>query len=292
MLALCLAVTACDSGGGGAETREVGTSSGGLETSGTKVSIESSLERIPILPPRIRWTATTSVPSADVREVRFAVDQDRWWIDRSPPYSYGPEGADLPTRFISSLGKQGEEHGFKVRVITKSGERWSETVEARTPEANLARHAPGNFGTHGRYGYLGFYGFGRLSPADLANPPQGDLFSSYTGLLAFVGAGLFTGTGEGKFAWEMASDGKRIHLGTPIYLDAVGGPASSFGYRTLTAALCGPGAPPATYSWSVRKGRLYHAPSGYVRYLELRPLNESCDARRRMLEGVWEEITG
>jgi hypothetical protein len=280
------ASTACSSG-------KVEQGTGGTNASKqTAPSVRSSLDGLSVLPARVRWTATTSVPSADVREVRFIVDHDRWWVDRSSPYTYGPDGADLPTRFISSLGKRGEAHSFKVKVITTSGERWSETVEARTPEARLGRHSPGNFRNYFG-GYLGNYGFGRLSPADLANPPQGDLFSSYTGWLSFVRAGLFAGAGNGKrqFAWEMASDSQRIYLGTPIYLDARGGPASFAGYRTLKAALCGPDAPPATYSWSVRQGRLYHAPSYYVRYLELRPLNESCAARRKMLEGVWEEIT-
>jgi hypothetical protein len=282
-----LSLTACNSGGNPHSTPS------GTGSKKTVTSVHSSLDGLSVLPTRIRWTATTSIPSADVREVRFIVDHDRWWVDRSPPYGYGPDGANLPTRFISSLGKRGDAHSFKVKVIARTGERLSETVEARTPQANLARRAPGNFGKHGRYGYLGFYGFGRLSPADLANPPQGDLFTSYTGGLTFVGAGLFTGTGDGKrqFAWEMASDGKQIYLGSPIYLDAAGGPANFAGYRTLKAALCGRDAPPATYSWSVRHGRLYHAPSYYVRYLELRPLDESCDARRKMLEGVWEEIT-
>jgi hypothetical protein len=231
--------------------------------------------------------------------MRFNIAGHRWWVDRTPPYTYGPEGAALPVRFISSVAGPGDLVAFGVRVISTERKRLSAVERKRlsavshagTPEPSLARNAPGNFG--GRFPYLGYYGFGRLSAADLANPPQGDLFSSYTGWLTFVRAGLFTSRagGKGEFAWEMASDGKRIYLGTPIYLDAAGGPASSAGYRTLKATLCGPDASPATYSWSVRRGRLYHAPSYYVRYLELRPLDESCDPRRKMLEGVWEEIT-
>jgi hypothetical protein len=284
---LVAASTACSSG----EVEQgTGVTNGSNQTA---PSVQSSLSGLSVLPTRIRWTATTSVPSAAVRKVSFLVDGDRWWVDKSPPYSYGPEGADLPVRFVSSLGKRGDAHSFTVKVITKSGEPGSETVDARTPEAHLERHAPGNFGKHGDYGYFGFYGFGRLSAADLANPPEGDLFSSYTGRLTFADAGLFaTSTdSEGQFAWEMASDGRRIYLGTPIYLDAARGPASFSGYRRLKAALCGPDAPTATYSWTVRRGRLYHAPSYYVRHLELRPIDESCDARREMLDGVWEEIT-
>jgi hypothetical protein len=195
-------------------------------------------------------------------------------------------------RFISSVAERRGSLAFGVRVITTDGRRGRTVSHARTPEPHLARNAPGNFGRHGGYAYLGYWGFGCLSTGDLANPPQGDLLSSYTGWLTFVGAGLFTGSGGGKdqFAWEMASDGERIHLGTPIYLDAAGGPASPSGYRTLRATLCGPDAPPATYASSVRPGRLYAA-NYRVHYLELRPLDEPCDARRKMLDGVWDEIT-
>jgi hypothetical protein len=167
-------------------------------------------------------------------------------VDRNPPYTYGPEGAYLATRWISSLGEPGHLHRFRVRVIATNGEGWNKVVRARTPEASVTRHAPGNFGNYFG-GYLGFYGYGRLSAADLADPPRGDLFSSYTGRLVFIGAALFTGGDKGDFAWEMSSDGKHVYLGTPIYLDALGGPAGWHGYRKLTEVLCAPDGPPATY---------------------------------------------
>jgi hypothetical protein len=278
------ASTACSS-------REAGKSTG--ETSGSKEtapSVQSSLKSLSVLPPTVEWTATTSLPPARVREVRFLVAGHRWWIDRTPPYTYGPEGAVLPARFISSVAESGDLVTFGVRVISTDGKRGIAASHARTPEPSLARNAPGNFG--GSFPHFGYYGFGRLSAADLANPPRGYLGSSYTGWLDFVRAGLFTGAGGGKrqFAWEMASDAKRIYLGTPIFLDAAGGPATNHGYRTLKASLCPTAQREATYAWSVRQGRLY-ATNYHVRYLELRPLDESCNARRKMLEGVWEEVT-
>lgn len=285
LITLCVsALTACDSG----RTKSAPTGSGATETT---ASVSSSLQDLTTLSPGIRWTATTSLPPAQVREVRFYVAGHRWWVDRTPPYTYGPEGSALPLRFISSVSGPGDLVTFGVRVLSTEDKRWSAVSHARTPQPSLGRNAPGSFGEHGRYPRFGYYGFGRLSPADLANPPQGDLLSSYTGGLDFIGAAVFASGDEGSFAWELASDDKRISLGTAIYLDARGGPASSRGHRMLRKTLCGTDAPPATYSWSVRRGRLYYAPNYYVRYLELRPLNESCDARRKMLEGVWEEVT-
>lgn len=240
---------------------------------------------MPVLPSRIRWTATTSLPSGEVRAVSFIVDHQRWWIDPSPPYSYGPPGAYLATRWILPAWKQPAGlHTFTVKVIGTNGERWKKTVRARTPGAGLAPHGPGRLGR-----YLGLYGWGRLSAADLADPPTGDLFASYTGRLVFIGASLFSGDYEHEFAWEFSSDSKRLYIGTPIYLLAVGGPASSYGYRKLEEVLCTPDGPPATYAWSLTRGRRYYG-SYYTHYLHLRAVSEPCDKRREMLEGVWEDI--
>jgi hypothetical protein len=76
--------------------------------------------------------------SDDVREVRFIVDHQRWWVDRSPPYGYGPDGADLPTRFISSLGKHDDVHNFEVDVITTSHELAVERYRLARPALEQA----------------------------------------------------------------------------------------------------------------------------------------------------------
>jgi hypothetical protein len=59
---------------------------GTVSSEGTP-TIKSSLEGFPQLPTRIRWSVTTSLPSAQVREVRFRVGTNRWWVDRNPPYT-------------------------------------------------------------------------------------------------------------------------------------------------------------------------------------------------------------
>jgi hypothetical protein len=283
LITLCVAAfTGCESG-----KDSVSTATATGETVAAP-SVKSSLQGLTVLPPSIRWAATTSLPPKRVRAVRFYVAGDRWWIDHVPPYTYGPDGAVLPTHFISSLGEPGEFVRFGVRVLTTDGGRSGTLSQARAPEPSLARHSPGNFGRDG-YSYLGFYGFGRLSAADLANPPHEDFLSSYTGTLAFVRASVFTEGDRGSFAWEMASDRKYIYLGMPIYFYGRAGPARFLGYTKLRESLCPVDGPPATYAWSVGKGRLlpgkYHA-----RYLHLRAVKESCDERRQMLEGVWDEF--
>lgn len=288
LLALCVtaALTACDSRGKEVASKEAPT--GSTETTPT---VESSLEGITVLPSRIRWSATTSLRPEQVQKVRFIVDGDSLWVDEGPPYTYGPEGAYLATRWISSrnfsptLGSQPDLHEFKVEVVATNGEEWSEITRALTPKANVARNAPGNF-----RGWLGYYGWGRLSAADLVDPPRGYLYDSYTGSPVFIDAALFSKDDHGEFAWEISSNDRRVHLGTPVYLDPAHTPATWYGYRHLNTALCALDGPPATYAWSLMQGRVYYR-QYHTRWLHLQAVNEPCDTRRRMLEGIWEEIT-
>lgn len=217
----------------------------------------------------------------------FFVDREHWWADVVPPYTYGPHGAYLATRWLSLTGRTSRMHEFKVRVIDTNGDKWSESVRARTPGAKVARHAPGAFGDFDHYF--------RLSAADLAHPPPpGKWPSSYTGWLDFIGASLFVRGYEDDhgFAWEMSSDSKRVYLGTPIFL---GFPAVAGvdGFNQVERVLCAPDGPPATYTWAETKGRLlgtYQGKSDYARYLRLRAVKEPCEKRRRLVEGVWDEV--
>jgi hypothetical protein len=269
VLGISVVLAACDSG------KQAGSMQAPTTSTQTAPTVESSLDGLTVLPSRIRWSATTSLPSEQVREVRFLVDDYRLWVDRSPPYTYGPDGAYLATRWATSSRRGPDLHAFTVKVIGENGERLAETVHARTPKANVARNTPGNFG-----GYLGFYGWGRLSAADLADPPREALLQSYTGRITFGRASLFSANDDAEFAWEISSSRRRLRIGTPIYLSRAG----------RIAVLCAPDGPPATYAWSMTRGRLLRSGVHYTHYLHLRALHEPCVERRRMLDGIWEDI--
>jgi hypothetical protein len=283
-----LILLSCDSGRE-ATTREPGTSAGeGTSETARSVSIESSLEGYSVLPRRVQWSVTTSLPPEQVRGIRFIVDSDRWWGDEDPPYSYGVEGAFLPTAWIASLSKPNAVHNFQVRVFATSGERWRESVRVRLPRPELGRNSPGAF-----RGYRGYYGYGRLTAAQVANPPPPDKWPGYRAWIDFIGAALFVTEDENQFAWEIASDRRRVYLGTPIFIGSHAEPAKVHGYRELDDVLCAPDGPPAVYAWSHMKGRLlgrYRGENNYARYLRLNAVEDPCDERRRMLEGVWDEF--
>src|SRR5919201_1350822 len=154
LVALCLAgaVSGCDWGGG---TDTEGSSPAPPTASRPPTpTVESSLEGLTALPARIRWTASTSLPPVQVKNVFFLVDCDRWWGDSTPPYTFGPPGAYLPVRWVSSLpsrstGHSGRTHEFAILVVTTAGDKWkSEPVRARTPPRAHVR--PPGFGRFGR----------------------------------------------------------------------------------------------------------------------------------------------
>jgi hypothetical protein len=68
-----------------------------------------------------------------------------------------------------------------------------------------------------------------------------------------------------------------------------GGPGNWWGYEKVDKVLCASDGPPATYAWSVSPGRVF-TDDYNTRYLHLRAVDEPCGDRRRLLEGVWDEI--
>jgi hypothetical protein len=274
VLSLCLAavISSCDSG---EESRSRGTGTSSREPT-ANVSIESSLEGFAILPPHIRWTATTSLPAEQIKDVRFLVDRTTFWIDAEPPYSYGEEGAYLATRYFYSpySDKEGQSgHRFTVRVKGIDGSVWREHVIARVQKPRIAKRAP----TYGIWG--------RLPPDAVTNPRPAGQFGPYTALLNMVGGALWVGrTVERAYIYELAAaDPRRFRIGVPIFIGSHdrAGDMSGWFFKGFQ---CAPDGPPATYalSWTERFGAFN------ARHLVLTARHEPCAKRRGILEGVWE----
>jgi hypothetical protein len=288
---LAAVITACDWGneadsGAGPPSGEATTSTAEEPT------IESSLEALAVLPPRIRWSATTSLPPAQVEMMQFFVDGSRWWDDPWPPYTYGPPGAYLPARWISSIPKRpsfrrSRMHDFMVRVKTTDGEKLEGVVvRLRTPKATLAR-PPGGFGNdiYRTHAYV------RLSESDIASPLPPGSYPAGTGYLVFIGSSLFVGDGKHTAAWELSGDREQLRFGMPIFFRPGAYAAVGSGFYGVTEVVCGPNAPAGRYAWSQTTGRVvssYGGVNSYARNLELRSIKDPCEPRRRLLEGIWE----
>ena len=297
LFAVCFVslVSACDWSGDG-ET-EGAASTQGTTSAAREPTIESSLEGSTALPDRIRWSATTSFPPAQVETVYFLVDGDRWWADSWPPYTFGVPGAYFPASWVSTLSNQytdgrSRTHEFAVRVVTTDKEKWeSEPVHARTPKGPLLR-VPGSSARYWPGRWTGEYV--RLSDADIANPPPPGQYPSFRGFLVFRGASLLLRHGKHDLAWEVVSANRRgMRLGTPIFLAAESHADAGSSFDGFDEVLCAPDGPPATYAWFRSTGRIIYSYRGndeYAQNLELQAVKDPCKPRKHLLEGVWEGV--
>src|SRR5205814_8237448 len=90
------------------------------------------------LPHRIRWVATPSGSTSDVKEVDFLVDDQLASVEHNAPYSYGGDASWLVTTFLDP-----GVHTFTTRAIAADDRTAVETVTAAVmaapePPAKLA----------------------------------------------------------------------------------------------------------------------------------------------------------
>lgn len=295
MLAVAVAMAACDVGGESSGPERATSSPAAPTTSRAEtVEIQSSLEPVSqpvlgergVLPRRVRWIVTPSLPPEKIREVSFLIDGRRVWSDSDPPYTSGEEGARLATSyFYDAYSDRRGGQRFTAEVIGWNAASWFKTVVARVPKPQIKRNTP-TFGI-----------WSRLSAADLRNPPPpGKVleYSSYTSHLYFPGRGaLLVGRSvERAYAYELSADAKAFHIGVPIFMGSHDVAGNSFGWR-FKGSQCASDGPPATYAWSYRKGRYagrFDGRDQYHTYLVLKARDEPCEPRRRILEGTWELV--
>jgi hypothetical protein len=242
------------------------------------VEVNSSLAGVSVLPGRLHWSVTTSLPADEVREVRFTIDGRRYWTDYEPPFSYGEEGGYFVTTWLSP-GR----HRFSANVFDVRGDKWSDIAFANVSEA----HVPTSL----------LSVWWRLSDGELetptppGNPPEANGWLWFNNGSLWLHAGHATDfSSEPGFAYGLSADRPTLRVSTPIFIGserfagAVGG-WSVLGYQ------CAPDGPPATYVWSWKKGRMTGRFDGepvYTTYLVLRARAEPCEQRRRLIEGTWE----
>src|SRR4051794_38853900 len=89
-------------------------------------AVHSTLDGKSVLPTRIHWIARPSVPPAQVKAVSFFIDGRLAWVEHSAPYVFADDGNWLVTTFLNP-GR----HIFRATLLTKQGQRTSDTVTAR-----------------------------------------------------------------------------------------------------------------------------------------------------------------
>ena len=107
-------------------------------------TVTSTLKGKKMLPRRIRWVASTSLPAAQIREVEFIIDGGRpKWIEKVAPYTYGEDENGRHQNYLVTSWLTPGRHRFIVRAIAVDGRRAEQTVVARVlpaaaPPAALA----------------------------------------------------------------------------------------------------------------------------------------------------------
>lgn len=241
----------------------------------TTLKVMSTIDGKTVLPPRIHWSATTTLPNQAIKTVQFLVDGRTAWVEHNAPYIYADPGGYLVTSWL----KPGT-HRFTARAVATNGRTATDTVIARV------RAAP-------------------QVPAQLAGSWQRKI-SNTSGAPADGTPGNPTGTLTPPGTYTLSFDRPWIHdtfpcSTSPCRFVASTGAGTVFdsdwtpGLRTFrvrgevtfrdapnTARLagwwCETSGPAATYSWSV---------SG--RTLTLKPVggNDACGIRGFVWAGTW-----
>jgi hypothetical protein len=240
--------------------------------------VRSSLAAMTVLPHRIHWLATPSLPPGRIARVDFLVDGRVAWTEREAPYVFGEDERGHLGSLVTSYLSPGR-HSFAVRAVAKDGRRARASVTARV----IAPPAPPP----------ALAGTWRRRIRDTSGAPEAGTPGNPTG--TYTPAGTYTmvierrwirhafpgrfdpqissGTGEG---WIITSDWtpgrstlrvvgsvtRRPFLDT----DAEGG------------WWCLPDGPPATYSWSVSGDALTLKPAGGT---------DPCEVRGFVWTGTW-----
>jgi hypothetical protein len=101
-------------------------------------TVTSTLHGKTVLPHRIHWYATASLPENRIAELKFLIDGKARWSEASAPYIYGdPEdtfGKANRGYLVTSFLAPGR-HEFTVRATSLDGRTATDTVVARVPAA-------------------------------------------------------------------------------------------------------------------------------------------------------------
>lgn len=233
---------------------------------GDSLKVTSTLDGKKVLPARLRWLATPSVPGSKVARIDFLVDGKVRWTEHHAPYVYGSDDNGKNEGYLITTWLTPAEHTFTARVMTTDGKTAVDTVHARVlpspaPPAALA-------GDWTR----------TVTKKDLEKsgpgpPPAG----KWTLVFDRVGAWHLDPLGGGVVNEYDAEPGV-IHVYAPIQmapLDNGKGGVSKDGHN-VGGTDCTFAGPFGTYHWTTTGSQL-----------TLTAVHDGCPNRLAIWEGVW-----
>ncbi len=131
--AFLLSLTACASRGttppAASPSPAAGTTSApaaSAATSGTRVTVTSTLDGRTSLPKRLLWEVTPTVTDGgSVDRIEFYIDGKLGWVEHSAPYDYSDDGGNLVTTFLPA-GR----HEFRAVATLADGTSAADEVTA------------------------------------------------------------------------------------------------------------------------------------------------------------------
>ena len=234
-------------------------------TTEPEISVTSSLEGREELPRRLRWDVTTSLPAGQVQEVRFLIDDRLRWIDRQPPYRYAGDNGYLVTSWLVSS----EPVHFTAEVVGIDGSTGSATVAAGVPDRGLEQ--------------LPYGIWGRLGP-DALSKPLAERWGEWTAEMHVAAYGeVWIGRSfKEAYMFDASGTDRTLRILAPIRKVPRGESFSEYGWR-FAGDLCGERSPFASYA-------LTEVEIDGNNAFRLTATRDPCEARRKLMEGVWERI--
>jgi hypothetical protein len=107
-----------------------GIASGTAAGASRAFTVRSTLTGRGVLPHRIHWFASPSLPPAKILEVDFLIDGKLSWVEHHAPYSYGYNANYLVTSWLTPGS-----HRFTVRAVATNKHVATTTTTARTTPA-------------------------------------------------------------------------------------------------------------------------------------------------------------
>lgn len=221
------------------------------------VTVRTTLRGVTVLPVRVRWDATTSVPSRDVAAVDFSIDGALAWVEHAAPFVYADDGNELVTTFL----KPGE-HTFVTSVTTTSGATAKETV---TATVQPAPEVPAELATR--------MWTRTLTASDQQKATSGSPPPVGRWRLAFTAAGIRTFDPDNSGVLSDLIYGPAGHLSLRATIETPPFP------NTLNGGYCGDTDPTHAWSYVIGDGG---------RSLTLAPVGtDPCGDRVAVLAGTW-----
>jgi hypothetical protein len=98
---------------------------------GPELKVSSTLDGRTVLPHRIHWIGTTTLPPARIEEVDFLVDGKVRWVEHKAPYVYAADENGTKLGYLVTSWLSPGMHTFAVKAVAKDGRTATGTNRAR-----------------------------------------------------------------------------------------------------------------------------------------------------------------